>query len=149
MAAIGRDGLKDATAGLVGSVILVGNIVSFAALMFPGDLSAGIPTAIWSMLIGSCIGGIWIALFTSLRPLSTGIDGATGTVLVLLSASVGHSIVAAGGNARDAITSVMLIFTAAVSWRTGGPGMCLPAVCAWGSHHLCTVRPRRVRRSRK
>ena len=53
--AIGRDGVKDTIAGLVASVVLIANIISFGALMFPGALSAGAPMAIWAMLIGSCI----------------------------------------------------------------------------------------------
>src|SRR5579863_7736695 len=60
--AAGRDGIRDLIAGLVASVLLIANIISFGALMFPGALSAGIPMAIWAMLIGSCIGGVWIAL---------------------------------------------------------------------------------------
>lgn len=54
--AAGGNALKDTIAGLVASVVLIANIVSFGALMFPGELSAGIPTAIWAMLIGSSIG---------------------------------------------------------------------------------------------
>ena len=53
---------RDVLAGVLAAVVLIGNIVSFGGLMFPGDLSAGIPTAIWAMLIGSGIGGVWIAL---------------------------------------------------------------------------------------
>jgi hypothetical protein len=34
----GRALLRDLLAGLVGSVVLIANIVSFAALMFPGAL---------------------------------------------------------------------------------------------------------------
>ncbi|MGA7324847.1 MAG: hypothetical protein WBX25_10270, partial [Rhodomicrobium sp.] len=56
------DFLRDLVAGLVPPVVLVANIVSWGALMFPGDLSAGTSLAIWAMLIGSCIGGVWIAL---------------------------------------------------------------------------------------
>jgi hypothetical protein len=78
LSAMGRDAGKDALGGLVASVVLIANIVSFGALMFPGDLSAGIPVAIWSMLIGGCVGGAWIAVTTSLPPLATGIDGSAG-----------------------------------------------------------------------
>jgi SulP family sulfate permease len=109
----GRDGVKDTLAGLVPSVVLIANIVSFGALMFPGALSAGSSIAIWAMLIGSCIGGTWIALATSLPPLATGIDSPTGTVLVLLSATAGSSVMAAGGSPQTAVQTVMLIFTAA------------------------------------
>ena len=111
--AAGRDFVKDTMAGLVASVVLIANIVSFGALMFPGDLGAGIPTAIWAMLIGSCIGGVWIALATSLPPLATGIDSPTGIVLVLLSATAGSGVLAAGGSPQTAVQTVMLIFTAA------------------------------------
>ena len=76
---------RDVIAGLLASVVLIANIISFAGLMFPGDLAAGIPTVIWAMLIGSAIGGVSIALLTSLPPLATGIDSPTGAVLVLLS----------------------------------------------------------------
>lgn len=54
---IGRDGVRDIVAGLVAAVVLIANIVSFGALMFPGDLSGGMSTAIWAMLIGSSISG--------------------------------------------------------------------------------------------
>lgn len=111
--AIGRDGVKDTIAGLVASVVLIANIISFGALMFPGALSAGAPMAIWAMLIGSCICGVWIALATSLPPIATGIDSPTGTVLVLLSATAGSSVIAAGGTPETAAKTVMLIFTAA------------------------------------
>ena len=108
-----RDYLKDAIAGVIASVILIANIVSFSALMFPGELSAGIPVAIWAMLIGSSLGGICIALMTSLPPLATGIDSPTGAVLVLLSTTVGFEILSAGGSARTAVQSAMLLFSAA------------------------------------
>jgi SulP family sulfate permease len=113
LTAAGRDCIKDTLAGLVASVVLIANIVSFGALMFPGDLSAGIPVVVWSMLIGSCIGGIWIALWTSLPPIATGIDSPTGAVLMLLSASAGSGVLAAGGSPQTAVQNVMLIFTAA------------------------------------
>ena len=61
------------TSGVVASIVLIANIVSFGALMFRGALGDGIPIAIWAMLIGSCVGGVWIALCTSLPPLSASI----------------------------------------------------------------------------
>jgi sulfate permease, SulP family len=130
--AVGRDGVRGTIAGLVASVILIANIVSFGALMFPGALSAGIPIAIWAMLIGSCIGGVWIALATSLPPLTTGIDSPTGTVLVLLSAAAGAGVVADGGSPQTAVQTVMLIFTAA-TFISGALLYGLGA-CRWGSY---------------
>ena len=111
--AVTRRAVSDSIAGVIASVVLIANIVSFGALMFPGELNGGIPIAIWAMLIGSCVGGIWIALATSLPPLSVGIDSPTGTVLILLSAMTGGRILAAGGDPQGAVQAIMLIFVAA------------------------------------
>jgi SulP family sulfate permease len=130
--AIARDGIKDATAGLVASVVLIANIVSFGALMFPGALSSGIQPVIWSMLIGGCLGGVWIALSTSLPPLATGIDSPTGAVLVLLSASAASTTLASGGSPQIAVQTVMLMFIVA-TFATGALLYVLGAL-RWGSY---------------
>jgi sulfate permease, SulP family len=128
----GRDGLQDTVAGIVAAVVLIANIVSFGALMFPGEFSAGIPLAVWSMLIGACICGVWIALTTSLPPIATGIDSPTGTVLVLLSALAGSRVVAAGGSPQAAIQAVMLLFTTAT--LLSGALLYLLGARRWGAY---------------
>jgi len=105
--------LRDLMAGLVGSVVLIANIVSFAALMFPGALAPGASTALWAMLVGSGLCGLWIAWRTSLPPMATGIDAPTGAVLVLLSASCGAAVTTAGGSPQTAVQAVLLLFAAA------------------------------------
>jgi sulfate permease, SulP family len=127
-----RYSVKDAVAGLMASVVLIANIISFAALMFPGSMNPGISMAIWAMLIGSSIGGVWIALTTSLPPLATGIDSPTGAVLVLLSLAAGSGVLAAGGSPQAAVENVMLIFTAA-TFLTGALLFGL-GTCRWGSY---------------
>jgi SulP family sulfate permease len=129
---IAHDCLKDTTAGFVASVVLIANIISFGALMFPGELSIGVPVAVWAMLVGSCIGGIWIALATSLPPIATGIDSPTGTVLVLLSVAVGSSVMASGGDAQTTVQAVMLIFTAAT--LLSGAILYALGVFRWGAY---------------
>jgi sulfate permease, SulP family len=111
LAATPGDLAKEVVAGAVASIVLIANIVSFAALFFPGDLAAGIPTAIWAMLIGSSICGIIIATCTSLPPIATGIDSPTGAVLVVLSATIAPGAIAAGGNVHAAVSAVMLVFS--------------------------------------
>ncbi|MGA8614435.1 MAG: SulP family inorganic anion transporter [Xanthobacteraceae bacterium] len=130
--AIGRDGVRDVVAGVVAAVVLIANIVSFGALMFPGDFSAGIPVVVWSMLIGACICGVWIALATSLPPIATGIDSPTGTVLVLLSALAGARVVAAGGSPQAAVQIVMLLFTTATF--LSGALLYLLGACRWSAY---------------
>lgn len=123
---------RDVLAGVLAAVVLIGNIISFGGLMFPGDLSAGIPTAIWAMLIGSAIGGVWIGIATSLPPLATGIDSPTGAVLVLLSTTAGSQVLAAGGSPGAAVQTVMLIFTAATV--ISGTMLYGFGVCRWGRY---------------
>jgi sulfate permease, SulP family len=130
--AVGRDCLKDSMAGLVGSVVPIANIVAFGALIFPGDLSAGIPTVIWAMLIGGFIGGVWVALATSLPPLATGMDSPTVAVLSLLSAVTASKVAAAGGSPHTAIQTAMLIFTAAT--LLSGALLYGLGACRWGSY---------------
>ncbi|HJU21979.1 MAG TPA: SulP family inorganic anion transporter [Casimicrobiaceae bacterium] len=127
-----RDVFKDSVAGIVSSVVLIANIISFGALMFPGPLGDGIPIAIWAMLIGSSVAGLWIALRTSLPPLSVGIDSPTGAVLVLLSAITASSVVAAGETPDVAVQTVMLIFTAATV--VSGALLYCMGIFRWGSY---------------
>jgi SulP family sulfate permease len=123
---------RDLIAGLLASVLLIANIISFGALMFPGDLGAGAPIAVWAMLIGSCVGGVWIARVTSLPPLATGIDSPTGAVLVVVSAATASRVLKAGGSPEAAVQCVMLIF----SVTTLISGVLLHALGArrWASH---------------
>lgn len=129
---IGRDAFKDSIAGVVASIVLIANIVSFGALMFPGALGDGIPIAIWAMLIGSCVGGVGIALRTSLPPLTIGIDSPTGAALVLLSAIIAPAVVAAGETPDAAVQVVMLVFTAA-TLVSGALFYCV-GVFRWGTY---------------
>ena len=111
----GRAIVRALATGLVASVVLIVNIVSFAALMFPGAVSSGASTAVWAMLIGSGITGLWVAWKTSLPPMAVGIDSPTGAVLVLLSASCVAAVTAAGGSAQSAVQAVLLLFAAATA----------------------------------
>ena len=123
---------RDVIAGVLAAVILIANIISFGGLMFQGDLSDGIPIVIWAMLIGSAIGGVWIALTTSLPPIASGIDSPTGAVLVLLSATAGSQVLGAGGSPATAVQTVMLIFTGAT--LICGAMLYGLGACRWGHY---------------
>lgn len=103
--------VTDAVAGLTTAIVLVGNIVAFSALMFPGQFSGGITVALWAMLLGSAITGVWIALKTSIPPLASGIDTPTGAVLVVLAGTITTGVTAAGGSPASAVTAALLSFT--------------------------------------
>lgn len=106
---------RDALAGTVTAIVLIANIVSFGALMFPGPLAPGASTAIWAMLVGAGVVGLWVAWKTSLPPLATGIDSPTAAVLVLLAGLVERAMQHAGASVAETIPVVMLIFTLATA----------------------------------
>ena len=126
------DLLYDTVAAGPAAVVLIVNIISFAALMFPAPLSEGAPVAIWAMLIGSCVCGVMIAWKTSLPPLATGIDSPTGAVLVLISSTAAQNVVASGGDPHAAAVAVMLIFTAATA--VSGVTLYGLGLLRWGSY---------------
>jgi SulP family sulfate permease len=125
-------GIRDAAAGFVSAIVLIANIISFAALMFSGELSSGIPFAIWSMLVGSCVCGLIISLKTSLPPLATGIDSPTGAVLVLLSVTTSNVMMSAGGTPADAIQATMLLFS--IATFLSGLTLYLLGTFRWGEY---------------
>ena len=122
----------DTVAAGPAAVVLIVNIISFAALMFPAPLTEGAPVAIWAMLIGSCVCGTVIAWKTSLPPIATGIDLPTGAVLVLISTSVAQNVAVSGGDPRAAAAAVMLLFTAATV--VSGVTLYALGLLRWGTY---------------
>ena len=124
---------RDLAAAAVSAVVLLTSIVSFASLMFPGPLAAGAPGAVWAMLVGGGVAGLWVALRSSLPPVSSGIDGATAAIFVLLIALVASSVMESGGGVDAAIQASML----ALAMATASSGALLYALgrARWG-HYL-------------
>lgn len=106
---------RDLGAAAVAAVVLLTSVVSFASLMFPESRAAGAPTAVWAMLVGSGIVGLWVALRSSTPPVSCGIDGATGAIFVLMVAQVAGAVTAAGGSVALAVQASMLALAAATA----------------------------------
>ncbi|MDE2567039.1 MAG: SLC26A/SulP transporter family protein [Burkholderiales bacterium] len=118
-------------AGFVASIVLVTNIVSFSALMFPGALAQGASTAIWAMLIGSAVVGLWVSRQTSLPPMASGMDSPTGAVLVVVAASAAPAVLGAGGTPAQAVQATMLLFSLATA--LSGALLLGLGLARWGS----------------
>ena len=123
---------REALAGFVGAIVLITNIVSFSALMFPGALAAGASTALWAMLIGSGTVGLWVAWKTTLPPIATGMDSPTGAVLVLIAATAGQVVLSSGGTPPQAIQATLLLFTVATA--VSGALLFGLGAAGWGSY---------------
>jgi SulP family sulfate permease len=103
----------NALAGLVASLVTIAYCVSFSALLFQGDLQAGLPLGLWSLLVGSAIAGIYVSMTTSLPPAEAAPDNPAVAVLSVLAATVSAPILASGGGADRAVTHVLLAFSLA------------------------------------
>jgi sulfate permease, SulP family len=127
-----RIAARECIAGFIGSIVLITDIVSFSGLMFPAALAAGASTAVWAMLIGNGIVGLWVSRKTTLPPLATGMDSPTAAMLVVIAATAGHTVLSSGGTPQQAIQAAMLLFTLA-SLLSGALLLCM-GFARWGSY---------------
>lgn len=103
----------NALSGLVASLLTIAYCLSFSALLFQGDLKAGLATGLWGLLVGSAVAGLYISLTTSLPPVEAGPDNPAVAVLSVLAGQVSTQVMSAGGSAALAIDHVLLSFTLA------------------------------------
>jgi SulP family sulfate permease len=63
-----RDVVTEVLAGLIVSTVAIAYCVGFAAMIFEGPIADGLPTGLWSMLVGTAIACVALGLLTSLPP---------------------------------------------------------------------------------
>lgn len=103
----------NALSGAVASLLTIAYCLSFSALLFQGQLAAGLGPGLWALLVGSAVAGLYVALTTSLPPAEAGPDNPAVAVLSVLAATVASAVFAAGGDAAFAIDHVLLSFSIA------------------------------------
>ena len=96
------------TSGLVVGVIEVIIAISFAALIFAGDLSTFVPAGIGLALVGTFISSIVVALLTTLPGTVSGIQDAPAAILAVMSASILASM-PANATAQDTFITVVAV----------------------------------------
>jgi len=111
-----RSGLlvaANALSGFVASLLTIAYCLSFSALLFQGQLGAGLGPGLWALLVGSAVAGLYVSLTTSLPPAEAGPDNPAVAVLSVLAATVAAQVFAGGGDAALAIDYVLLSFSLA------------------------------------
>lgn len=101
--------LSGLTSGLVVGVIEVMIAISFAALIFAGQLSSFTPSGIGLALVGAIITGIVIAILTTLPGTVSGIQDAPAAILAVTSASIVTSMPTGATDLETFITVVAVI----------------------------------------
>ena len=101
--------LPGLTTGLVVGVVEVIIAISFAALIFAGELSPFVPSGITLALIGAIITGIVITLLTTIPGTVSGIQDAPTAILAVMSAAIVTSMPAGASGSETFITVVVVI----------------------------------------
>ena len=97
------------TSGLVIGMLQVALAISLAALIFSGSLAIFVPLAIGYALLSGIIGGVVIALFTSLPGVVGGTQDAPAAIMALISVAVAGSMPATATAEEIFITVVVTL----------------------------------------
>ena len=120
----------DCLAGGIVAAINMALAVSFAALLFQGELRGGFAIGLWSLLMSMVITGILVNLITSMPPISAGPDTPVVAVMTLLAAAVSSQVLGTGGSPELAVKHTLLAFS--LMTVLAGAVMLLIGALRWG-----------------
>jgi sulfate permease, SulP family len=103
--------IRDAQAAVLAALLIMAYTLSYSALMFPGVLAAGVPSALWAILLGAAVVGGLIALRTTLPPLASGLDIPQAATMVALTGTVCNEVLQSGGTAASAIAHALIVLS--------------------------------------
>ncbi len=109
---------RDAVAGIVASFVTLAHCLSFSALIFAGQLSAGLPMALWGFMLATALVTLMSAGRTTLPPLLAGPRNPAVAVMAVLAATVSAAAFEKGMSAAAAAHHV-LVALAIASTLTG------------------------------
>jgi sulfate permease, SulP family len=95
---------RDAMAGGISAVVQIAYCISFAALIFTGDLAGGFPLGLSGLIMGTVVTCVIIAVTSTFSPVIGGPDSPAVAVMSVLASSI-----AAGLSARGAATPEIII----------------------------------------
>ena len=120
----------DLLAGAIVAALNIALAVSFAALLFQGELRGGFAMGLWSLLMSMVVTGVIVNLMTSLPPIAAGPDTPVVAVMTLLAAAVSSQVLALGGSPDLATRHTLLAFSAMS--LLAGAVMFLIGALRWG-----------------
>ncbi|MGF1460296.1 MAG: SLC26A/SulP transporter family protein [Leptolyngbyaceae cyanobacterium] len=96
--------IPNVTAGLIAGLLTLTYSVSYAALIFSGDLAPYLSIGISSALIGTVVLGLIVALGSSLPFIIAGPDGNAAAILALMASAVSAQLTATASGSETAVT---------------------------------------------
>jgi SulP family sulfate permease len=117
---------RDAIAGAISAVLQIAYCISFAALIFTGDLAGGFSLGLSGLIMGTVVTCVVIAVTSTFAPVVGGPDSPAVAVMSVLAASIAAGLAAKGASHEQIIINVLI----ALSVSTLLTGMLLYGVGA-------------------
>ncbi len=99
---------RDALAGVISAVVQIAYCISFAALIFAGDLASGFSLGLAALIMGTAVTGVVIALTSTLSPANGGPDSPAVAVMSVLAGSIAAALAAKGASNTEIIINVLV-----------------------------------------
>jgi sulfate permease, SulP family len=109
---------RDAVAGAISAVVQIAYCISFAALIFTGDLAGGFSLGLAGLIMGTVVTCVVIALTSTFSPVVGGPDSPAVAVMSVLAASIAAALQAKGAS-TDAIILNVLVALSVSTLLTG------------------------------
>ena len=99
---------RDAMAGAISAVVQIAYCISFAALIFTGDLAGGFPLGLAGLIMGTVVTCVVIAMTSTFSPVIGGPDSPAVAVMSVLAASIATALAAKGAGTQQIIVNVLV-----------------------------------------
>jgi SulP family sulfate permease len=102
---------RDAVAGGISAVVQVAYCISFAALIFTGDLAGGFSLGLAGLIMGAVVTCLVIAVTSTFSPTVGGPDSPAVAVMSVLASSIATALQAKGASTDAIILNVLVALT--------------------------------------
>ncbi len=99
---------RDAVAGVISAVVQIAYCISFAALIFTGDIAAGFPLGLAGLIMGTVVTCVVISLTSTFSPVIGGPDSPAVAVMSVLAASIATALAAKGASNAQIIVNILI-----------------------------------------
>jgi SulP family sulfate permease len=99
---------RDAVAGGISAVLQVAYCISFAALIFTGDLASGFPLGLAGLLMGTVVTCLVVAVTSTFSPTIGGPDSPAVAVMSVLASSIAAALAAKGASHETVIVNILV-----------------------------------------
>ena len=99
---------RDAMAGAISAVVQIAYCISFAALIFTGDLAGGFSLGLAGLIMGTVVTCVVIAVTSTFSPVIGGPDSPAVAVMSVLAASIATALAAKGASTPTIIVNVLV-----------------------------------------